>query len=189
VAHVAAPPSILLESIVSRGAEQVIVVDERDRFVRTEEKLHAHRTGLLHRAVSVCLVNESGALLLQRRAVGKYHSANLWSNTCCGHPRPGERAAIAAHRRLAEELGLECELRHAGTLRYWARVGSELIEHEVDHLYVGNYTGDAKPNPGEVSETAWVSPAELLQRRRRNPGEFTAWFFLVVDKLMRLPLV
>jgi isopentenyl-diphosphate delta-isomerase len=128
-------------------AERVIVVDHHDRVVRSADKMHAHRVGVLHRAVSVCIVDASGALLLQRRAAGKYHSAHLWSNTCCGHPRPGERTLTAPRRRLAQEMGIECGLTYAPTIRYWARVGRGLIEHEVDHLYIGKWSGEARPNP------------------------------------------
>jgi isopentenyl-diphosphate delta-isomerase len=133
--------------------------------------------------VSVCLVDDFGALLVQRRAAGKYHSANLWSNTCCGHPRPGERTAAAAHRRLGEEMGIECALKHVATFQYRAPLDAGLIEHEIDHVFVGRYAGVARPDPAEVSEVDWLEPDRLLFERLRNPSEFTPWFFLVVDEL------
>jgi isopentenyl-diphosphate delta-isomerase len=165
--------------------DRVILVDDGDALIGTEDKSLAHRLAKLHRAVSVCLVNDAGALLLQRRAAGKYHSANLWSNTCCGHPRPGEATVDAARRRLREEMGVDCDLSPAGTLRYWARVGAGMFEHEIDHLYFGVYGGPVEPDPAEVSEIAWVDLAELADRRARDPREFTAWFFPILDALTR----
>src|SRR3954469_14253008 len=114
--------------------ETVVLVDEDDREVGLAPKLRAHERGLLHRAFSVFVLNARGEVLLQRRADGKYHSAGLWTNTACGHPRPGEPVAAAARRRLREEMGFECALVAAGTFVYRARVGSELVEHELDHL-------------------------------------------------------
>src|SRR5689334_7965348 len=114
------------------AAERVVLVDERDREVGTMPKLAAHAEGALHRAFSVFVLNAAGELLLQRRAAAKYHCGGLWTNSCCGHPRPGEPVADAARRRLREEMGFDCELASVGSFVYRAEVGGGLVEHEYD---------------------------------------------------------
>jgi isopentenyl-diphosphate delta-isomerase len=116
--------------------ENVVLIDEADAALGEGEKLEVHRRGLLHRAISVFAFNAEGELLLQRRALSKYHSGGLWTNTCCGHPPPGEATADSARRRHGEELGIGCgELEPAGTLRYRAQL-ADLVENELDHLLV-----------------------------------------------------
>src|SRR5918997_6672888 len=127
-------------------SEQVILVDEADREVGTGSKLEAHREGALHRAFSVFVFDRRGRLLLQKRAAGKYHSGGLWSNTCCGHPRPGEATAEAARRRLREEMNFDCELRAAFEFLYRAQFTNKLIEHEYDHVFVGEFGGVFVPD-------------------------------------------
>lgn len=156
--------------------ENVVLIDEEDVPLGEGEKLDVHRTGTLHRAFSVFAFNARGELLLQRRALGKYHSGGLWTNTCCGHPRPGEATADAARRRLSEELGMACgELRPAGVLRYRAEI-ADLVENELDHLLVTDVTGEPRPNPDEVVEWRFVPPGELSAWLDRRPEDFTAWF-------------
>lgn len=156
-------------------SDRVILVDEHDRPTGTAEKISAHRAGRLHRAFSVFVINDAGEILLQRRAGGKYHSAGLWSNTCCSHPRPGEPTTAAAHRRLREEMGFDCPLEPAGVLLYRADLDG-LVEHEYDHLLVGRWTGTPDPEPAEVSDWRWVAPADLYGEIARHPERFTAWF-------------
>ena len=156
--------------------ERVILVDERDRKIGTEDKRIAHQTACRHRAVSVFVFNPSGSLLLQQRARTKYHSAGLWSNTCCGHPRPRETVVAAARRRLAHEMGLACRLHRSGALCYRAAVPDGLWEHEYDHLFVGVTDQAPRPDAGEVSAWDWVAPAELMVRLRDTPEAFTSWF-------------
>lgn len=165
--------------------EYVVLVDEHDLEVGTEEKMRAHVSPVLHRAVSVIVCNSEGAMLMQRRAAEKYHSPGLWSNTCCGHPRPGERAIDAARRRLFEEMGVECELYPACVLTYRLDLGSGLFEHELNHVFVGEFGGVPRPNPDEVSEWQWVESPALLQMRRDAPLMLTPWFGLVLDCLRR----
>ncbi|HNK86555.1 MAG TPA: isopentenyl-diphosphate Delta-isomerase, partial [Flavobacteriales bacterium] len=117
--------------------EQVTLVNERDEVIGRMEKLEAHRVGALHRAFSIFIFNREGRLLLQQRADGKYHSPGLWTNSCCGHPRPGEPTMKAAQRRLHEELGIRCELTEEFTFSYRAEFGNGLIEHELDHVFFG----------------------------------------------------
>ena len=158
------------------NAEHVILVDAQDRDVGRAPKLAAHRQGLLHRAVSVSIVDPQGRLLLQRRARSKYHSGGLWTNACCTHPRPGETTDQAAERRVAEELGVVCPLHWVLRTQYRARVGGELVENEIVHLYHGLYFGEVRPDPGEVEAFVWTARETLLLDVERRPEEYTYWF-------------
>jgi isopentenyl-diphosphate delta-isomerase len=157
-------------------ADRVILVDPGDREVGTAPKLDAHHAGALHRAFSVFVFDSRGDLLLQRRARSKYHSGGLWTNTCCGHPQPGEDTERAARRRLREEMGFTCPLTAVGSFTYRAEVGGRLLEHELDHVYVGVHDGVPLPSPAEVD--AWRRrPVSVVQAAlERDPGQFTAWF-------------
>ncbi|HKJ92285.1 MAG TPA: isopentenyl-diphosphate Delta-isomerase, partial [Longimicrobiales bacterium] len=137
---------------------RVVLVDGDDRVVGVEEKWNAHLLGRLHRAFSVFVVRADGALLLQRRAPGKYHSGGLWSNAACGHPQPNEDVARAARRRLREEMGIDCALEPVSVFRYRASVGGRLSEHELDHVFVGRCEDGAvpAPDPAEVVGWRWV---------------------------------
>ena len=167
-------------------SELVVVVNEQDVAVGTAEKLMAHRAGVLHRALSVFLLDGDGRILLQRRAASKYHSGGLWSNACCSHPRPGEPVAEAARRRLAEELGVRCELRPVGSFVYRAEVGDDLVEHELDHLFLGDWAGTPDPDPDEVSECRWVTRSDLEAELAADPDRFTPWLRLALRELDRL---
>lgn len=157
------------------GDEQVILVDEADRELGSDDKLAAHRSGRLHRAFSVFVFDLRGNLLLQQRAEGKYHSAGLWSNTCCGHPRPGEATPDAAHRRLGEEMGFDCPLTPAFSFVYRAELAGGLIEHELDHVLTGRHASPPEPDPTEVSEWRRAPVAALLRDLEVNPHRYTAW--------------
>ena len=138
-----------------------MLIDESDAALGEGEKLDVHRRGALHRAFSVFAFNAAGELLLQRRALSKYHSGGLWTNTCCGHPRPGEAVADAARRRLFEELGMGCgELTPAGVYRYRAEI-KDLVENELDHLLVTTVDSTPSPNPDEVVEWRFIALDEL----------------------------
>lgn len=157
-------------------AEHVILVDACDAPVGVAPKLHAHRVGALHRAFSVFLLDARNRVLMQRRAPGKYHSAGLWSNTCCGHPRPGERTPAAATRRLAEEMGVSApSLRHVGVVRYRARLSNRLIEHEVDHVYVGRFDGVPHPDPAEADAWRWEALDALERAQHTHPARYSVW--------------
>ena len=156
--------------------ENVVLVDESDGALGTGEKLDVHRAGVLHRAFSVFAFNVRGELLLQRRALGKYHSGGLWTNSACGHPRPGEATADAARRRLFEEMGVRAgELSPAGVLRYRAEI-ADLVENELDHLFVTEVTAEPAPDPDEVVEWRFVGRDELAAWLLERPQDFTAWF-------------
>ena len=168
--------------------DYVIVVNAADEELGQEEKLRAHRTPVLHRAFSVFVLDGRGALLLQRRAAGKYHSGGLWSNACCGHPRPGEPVADAARRRLREEMGIECTLLPAGTVSYSLDVGGGLREEEFNHVFVGVFNGTVTPDPAEVSDWRWLDPGTVRAFERFagghkgwHPNSMTPWFGFVFD--------
>jgi isopentenyl-diphosphate delta-isomerase len=163
--------------------EEVILVDARDTPVGTAEKMHAHREGLLHRAFSVFVFSADGRMLLQRRAASKYHSGSLWTNSCCSHPRPGEALEDAAHRRLREEMGFDCPLRHAFSFQYHAELDAGLREHELDHVFLGEWDGHPEPDPGEVEAWRYVEMAELRRELRDHPSRFTVWFRIAMRRI------
>ena len=176
----AAPPALPARA----PEEYVVLVDSRDRALGTAEKLRAHRQALLHRAFSVFLFDGAGRLLLQQRALTKYHSPGRWSNACCGHPRPGEETAAAARRRLGEELGVDCALEHRVAFLYRADVGDDLVEHELDHLFVGRTDAPLAPDPGEVQAWRWVELGALLRDVRARPEDFTLWLAPALERLL-----
>lgn len=165
-------------------ADHVILVDEHDRATGVAEKMLAHRDGLLHRAFSVFLFNRHGELLLQQRALGKYHSGGLWTNTCCSHPRPGETLTAAVVRRLAEEMGITCFTRKAFDFIYHAQLEKGVIEHELDHVYIGEYDGEVVPDPSEVMAFRWIGLPALEQELAQAPQRFTVWFKLALDRVL-----
>lgn len=154
---------------------QVVLVDADDREVGLAEKWEAHRTGVLHRAFSVFVFDDAGRVLLQRRARGKYHSGGLWTNTCCGHPLPGESVADGARRRLREEMGIDVALSPAARFTYRAELEGGMVEHEIDHVLTGTWSGSPSPDPAEVEAWRWIAPAELEREMGDDPARFTAW--------------
>ncbi|MFC9793805.1 isopentenyl-diphosphate Delta-isomerase [Streptomyces sp. NPDC057695] len=178
-------PEIMSNGVQPSEAPEPIMlelVDEDGTTIGTAEKLAAHQApGLLHRAFSVFLFDEAGRLLLQRRALGKYHSPGVWSNTCCGHPYPGEAPFAAAARRTFEELGVSPTLlAEAGTVRYnHPDPASGLVEQEFNHLFVGLVQASPRPDPAEIDDTSFVTAVELAERHAAAP--FSAWFMTVLD--------
>jgi isopentenyl-diphosphate delta-isomerase len=164
--------------------EQVILVDTNDKVVGYEGKLKAHQLGLLHRAFSIFIFNSKGELLLQRRALHKYHSAGLWTNTCCSHQRPGEETINAAQRRLKEEMGMQCEMRPLFSFIYRTDFDNGLIEHELDHVLTGESDKNPSPEPEEVMEWEWANTATLLQRIHTYPEHYTYWFTQLLPKVL-----
>jgi isopentenyl-diphosphate delta-isomerase len=168
--------------------EEVILVDEAGREIGSAEKLAAHRDGgRLHRAFSIVLFSPRGEMLLQRRATRKYHFGGLWTNACCGHPRPGEPLEKAARRRLREELGVDAELREVFSFVYSAEdEGSGLSEREFDHVLVGELDGAAQPDPEEIDALRWIDCAELERDLAERPECYTPWFSRLVERLPEL---
>ena len=164
--------------------EHVILVDQAGREIGIQEKIQAHRDGKLHSAFSVFVFNAVGELLLQRRAQTKYHSGGLWTNTCCSHPRPGENHHHAARRRLHEEMGFDCELKEIFSFIYHIQLDNSLFEHELDHVFVGHYSGQPIPNPDEVDDWKWMDIRALKQDVRENPKNYTYWFQLALDRVV-----
>lgn len=160
----------------------VVLINENDEVKGLMEKMQAHKTGLLHRAFSVFLFNNQGEMLLQKRAAHKYHSPNQWTNAVCSHPRDGESYKDAALRRLKEELGIEVEIDHKFFFIYKADVGDGLWEHELDHVFVGNYQGEFQLNPEEVSEVRYISQENLEKEMTENPANFTEWFKIILKE-------
>ena len=162
--------------------EEVILVDENDRERGTMEKLEAHRKGELHRAFSVFVFDSDGYMILQQRAAEKYHSAGLWTNTCCSHPRPGEDLAMAAARRLKEEMGLNTPLVRRTSFIYRAEFENGLVEHEFDHIFTGVTDADAEPDPAEVADVRWMRPDEIRAEIKADPSRFTPWFRIAMEQ-------
>lgn len=155
-------------------SEELILVNEQNRAVGRAEKHAVHAAGLLHRAFSIFLVDDGG-VLLQRRSRAKYHSAGLWANSCCGHPRPGESTLHAAQRRLREELGAATPLRYGFQARYRTALPNGLIENELVYVFFGLTPAHLALNPDEVSAVARLSLADLRADIAQRPKRYTYW--------------
>ncbi len=165
------------------NTEYVILVDEQDQELGVMEKLQAHQQAKLHRAISVFVFNSKNELLLQKRATTKYHSANLWTNTCCSHPKPKEDTLDAAKRRLQEEMGLHCEIKYAFNFTYLTEFENGLSEHEFDHVFFCFSDDVPKPNPEEVAAYKYLSLPEIETQLKESPQQFTAWFKLIFARV------
>lgn len=161
--------------------EFVVLVDQNDQKLGLMEKQQAHIAGLLHRAFSVFVFNSKGELMIQQRAASKYHSPTLWTNTCCSHPRDNETYEQAAHRRLEEEMGFDCELDYKFNFIYKAHLENDLIEHELDHVFIGTFDDEPKLNPDEVMAYRWVELDDLKKDMEKNPQNYTAWFKIIFE--------
>lgn len=162
--------------------EEVILVDEHDREVGTMEKLEAHQKGLLHRAFSILVFNSKGELMLQQRAIHKYHSGGLWTNTCCSHPRPGETAIDAGKRKLIQEMGVDCELTYSHKFIYKVELDNNLIEHEWDHVLVGYYNDKPEINTSEAMNWKFMALDALQKDAAENPQLYTQWFKMILQQ-------
>ncbi|MBI2624944.1 MAG: isopentenyl-diphosphate Delta-isomerase [Candidatus Nealsonbacteria bacterium] len=160
----------------------VILVDRNDKRIGKEEKIRAHQKGRLHRAFSILVFNSKGETMLQRRALSKYHSPGLWTNTCCSHPRLSYNLKKQAEKRLKEEMGISCPLKEVFTFKYKAKLGN-LIEHEFDHVFMGKFEGRANPNKKEVDDWKWISLPELKKDMKKNPQKYTPWFKIILDRI------
>jgi isopentenyl-diphosphate delta-isomerase len=164
-------------------SEHVILVNERDEETGTIEKMEAHRKALLHRAFSIFIFNARGEMLLQQRASGKYHSAGLWTNACCSHPRPGEPLEAAARRRLQEEMGFETQLDKIFDFIYRAEFGNGLTEFEFDHVYTGTYDGGLNPNRREVQDYCFRSMEAIRHDLSACPEKYSSWFRIAFPRV------
>jgi isopentenyl-diphosphate delta-isomerase len=163
--------------------EQVVLVDELDKEIGVMEKIEAHEKALLHRAFSIFVFNDAGQMMLQKRALSKYHSPGLWTNTCCSHPRPGEDLEQASIRRIVEEMGFQCEMREVFSFIYKAPFDHGLTEHELDHVFMSIYNGSPEINTDEVAEWKWVDVDELLADVVKNPDDYTVWFKIALKEM------
>lgn len=157
------------------------MVNDHDEETGVMEKMEAHRTGSLHRAFSVLLFNSRGEMLLQKRAQTKYHSSGLWTNTCCSHPRPGESLEEATRRKLRQEMGIEANPRFAFKFQYKAPLDNQLIEYEIDHVFIGQFDGEPVLNEHEAEDWKFVDLHSLKQQIHTDPQQFTPWFRLILD--------
>lgn len=161
----------------------IILVDENDVQTGVMEKMEVHQKALLHRAFSVFIFNTKGEMLLQRRAEKKYHSAGLWTNACCSHPKPGEQTLAAAERRLFEELGFSTRLNKAFEFIYIAPFDNGLTEHEFDHVFTGTYDGEVFPSTEEVSDYCFMTLPEIRNSLQSHPQKYTEWFKIAFPKM------
>lgn len=172
--------------------EEVTLVNRHDQPIGASEKLQAHIDGALHRAFSIFVFNQSGDVLLQRRAGGKYHSPGLWSNTCCGHPRPNEPLHVAAHRRLQEEMGFDCDLKKAFSFIYKVELENQLVEHEFDHVFVGSFHSNPTLNADEADQYQWMPLSKLKTSLKEEAASYTYWlkhsFDMLLEHLEQHPL-
>ncbi len=162
--------------------EYVILVDEQDNEIGVMEKMLAHREGRLHRAFSIFIFNADNELLLQQRALHKYHSGGLWTNTCCSHPRPHETIKDAAHRRLFEEMGFDCELSIKTSFIYRSPFENGLTEHEFDYVLTGHFDGQPRIEPEEVQAFRWVALDDVKKDILQHPEQYTSWFRIALGE-------
>lgn len=167
--------------------ENVILVDEKDNEIGTLEKMEAHRgDGKRHRAFSILIFNDKGELMLQKRAMGKYHSKGKWTNTCCGHPRPGEKIIDAGIRRLKEEMGFDCELSDTYQFKYQVKLENGLSENECDHVLMGKYSQNPLINLDEAMDWQWITTKKLTEELSNNPDKYSYWFTKIAKKMLRV---
>lgn len=162
--------------------EKVILVNEKDEQIGLMPKMEAHEKALLHRAFSVFVFNDKNELLLQQRAMGKYHSPGLWTNTCCSHQREGETNIEAGKRRLMEEMGFVTELQETTSFIYKAPFDNGLTEHELDHIMIGHFSEEPKINREEVENWKWMTLEAVKTDIELNPDIYTAWFKIIFEK-------
>ena len=163
--------------------QQVILVTPQDEPIGVMEKIEAHQKGLLHRAFSVFIFDKEGRMLLQQRAPQKYHGAYLWTNACCSHPYLNEPIEDAAQRRLMEELGFTTGLQKIFSFTYKANVENNLIEHEYDHVFAGEYEGEINENKEEVCDYTYHSMSSIKRMLQEKPEQFTTWFRIAFPQI------
>lgn len=169
---------------MNKKGEKVILVDENDFEIGIGEKIETHQEGRLHRAFSIFVFNSKGELLLQKRTKSKYHSGGMWTNTCCGHPRPGENIVDAAHRRLREEMRIDCEFEEIFSFQYRVEFDNNLSEYEYDHVMLGTCDDDPHPDPEEASDWKWAEVGSLRHDIKANPEMHTYWLKISLDKVI-----
>lgn len=163
--------------------QEVVLVNEKDEVTGAAGKMEAHEKGLLHRAFSVFIFNSKGEMLLQQRAISKYHSGGLWTNACCSHPGPGEEIAAAAKKRLNEEMGFDTPVKKYFDFIYKVNFENGLTEYEFDHVFAGEYDGPVNYNKDEVMDFCYKTMQEIRDSLKFHPQIYTAWFHLAFPKI------
>ena len=163
------------------SGEKVVLVDKNDNQIGLMSKMEAHQKGTLHRAFSIFLFNSENQILLQKRSSNKYHSGGLWTNTCCSHPRDGESVIDAGNRRLFEEMGIKTELKEAFNFTYKAELDNGLIEHEYDHVLIGEFNGTPILNKDEAEDWKWISMEDVRKDIVENETDYTVWFVIAFE--------
>lgn len=163
--------------------ENVILVNESDEPIGVMPKMEAHQKAVLHRAFSVFIFNSEGKLMLQQRALHKYHSPGLWTNTCCSHQRLGESNLEAGNRRLFEEMGMEVDLEELFSFIYKAPFDNGLTEHELDHVMIGYSEQSPVINKEEVEDWKWMGMDDIKTDINTQPEAYTAWFKIIFDRV------
>lgn len=162
---------------------EIILVDEQDVQTGIMEKMEVHRKAMLHRAFSVFIFNEKGEMLIQKRAENKYHSGGLWTNACCSHPRPGQETLTAAQLRLQEEMGFKTDLVKVFDFIYKVPFENGLTEYEFDHVFIGTYDGDIRPDAAEVADYCYKPLHEIKSSIQSHPRKYTEWFKIAFPKM------
>jgi isopentenyl-diphosphate delta-isomerase len=166
--------------------EEVVLVDETNEVLGYMGKLEAHKTGLLHRAISIIIFNDKGEMLIQQRALKKYHWAGIWSNTCCTHPRKNESFRAAAERRLFEELGFRTTLKEEFHFIYKALdKESGLTEHEYDTVFTGTFNSSFEFNKDEIQAVEWIQPGALTKDIEQHPEKYSFWFKIILEEFRK----
>lgn len=147
--------------------------------------MEAHEKAILHRAFSVFILNKEGQLMLQQRALHKYHSPGLWTNTCCSHQRMGETNLEAGARRLQEEMGFETPLEELFSFIYKAPFDNGLTEHELDHVLLGHHNAVPEINTEEVASWKWMDLDQVAKEIITMPDQYTVWFKIIFDRFYK----
>jgi isopentenyl-diphosphate delta-isomerase len=169
-----------------KGSESMVdipLVNPQGQIIGKSEKIEAHKTGQLHLAFSILIMNDQQQMLIHQRADDKYHSGGLWTNACCSHPQVDEPIEKAIHRRLIEEMGFDTDLKFLFKFQYKKSFDNNLIEHELDHVYIGYYTGKVNPDANEVKAFQWIDLDKLLKDYKERPNQYTYWFKIILEKL------
>ncbi len=164
--------------------EQVILVNVQDQEIGIIEKMEAHTKALLHRAFSIFIFNDKDEMLLQQRSLNKYHSAGLWTNSCCSHPKPGEKTILAAQRRLKQEMGFTTPLSEIFQFTYRTDFENGLTEYELDHVFIGYYSGIVKPDNNEVKDFIFKPIPEIEASLCMNPQLYSYWFRIAFPQVI-----
>jgi len=162
---------------------KIALVDTNDNIIGYDDKLKVHEDGLLHRAFSILIFNDDGDMLIQRRALDKYHSGGLWTNTCCSHLPENFDMENIIHIRLKEEMGFDCQLDFQYKFTYNTKFENGLTEFETDHFYIGIHNDDPIIDVNEVMDWKWISYNDLSNWINKSPYEFTFWFHQIYKNL------